>query len=153
MQLDIQERHAHIFSPIDFYPIVLLFQKETRVGAPISLKYEAAFRAMMTSYIEVIPSTKALVRRLHEDVSFKLSLGFLYSERVPSEASFSRIMKTLNDNPAVLAQLNDDLLSKINQEFQIYTEDVAIDATAIEAHSKSKKTKKEKISPTVVQMT
>lgn len=151
MQLDVKERHAHLFSPIDFYPMLLLFQKETHVGAPITLNYEAAIRAMITRYIEGIPSIKALVQRLNEDVAFKLSLGFLYSERVPSEASFCRIMKILSDNPTVLAQLNDELLAKINQEFQIYTEIVAIDATSVGAHSKPKKTENEKVSSTTVQ--
>ncbi|MBO0475326.1 hypothetical protein IGL98_003111 [Enterococcus sp. DIV0840] len=151
IQLDVKERHAHIFSPIDFYPMVLLFQKETHVGAPITLNYEAAIRAMITRYIEGIPSIKALVQRLNEDVAFKLSLGFLYSERVPSEASFCRIMKILSDNPTVLVQLNDELLAKINQEFQIYTEIVAIDATSVDGHSKPKKTENEKVSSTTVQ--
>ena len=151
MTLDIKERHAQIFSPIDFYPIISLFQKENQRGAPVSINYEASIRAMITRYIEGIPSVKALVRRLNEDVAFKLSLGFLYSERVPSEATFCRIMKTLRDHPTVLDQLNDELLSKINQEFNIFSEEVAIDATAVKAHSKSKKTENTKVSSTMNQ--
>lgn len=150
-KLDIIERHAEIFSPIDFYPVLALFQKDNRLGAPISLNYEAAVRALITRYIEEIPSVKALVRRLNEDLTFKLSLGFLYSERVPSEATFSRIMKTLSENMVVLTQLNDRLLTEINHEFGIYSEEMAIDATAVVAHSKPKKTTNFKLTPTKLQ--
>ena len=148
MQLDIKERHAEIFSPIDFDPILALFQKENKVGAPLSLNYEAAFRSIVSRFLEGIPSTKALVQRLNEDISFKLSLGFLYSERVPSEATFCRIMKVLSQNRSVLKELNKTLLYKINQEFGIFTEDIAIDATAVEAHTKPKKTENVKLSST-----
>lgn len=148
MQLDIKERHAEIFSLIDLDPILALFQKEKKVGAPLSLNYEAAFRSIISRFLEGIPSTKALVQRLNEDVSFKLSLGFLYSERVPSEATFCRIMKVLSQNRSVLKELNDTLLSKINQEFSIFSEDIAIDATAVEAHTKPKKTENVKLSST-----
>ncbi|MGX6979796.1 transposase [Vagococcus elongatus] len=127
------------------------FKKENQRGAPVSINYEASIRAMITRYIEGIPSVKALVRRLNEDVAFKLSLGFLYSERVPSEATFCRMMKKLSNQPTVLNQLNDELLSKINQEFNVFSEEVAINATAVKAHSKSKKTENTKVSSTVNQ--
>lgn len=152
MQLDIKERHAEIFSPIDFTPVLNLFQKDKTIGAPISLNYEAAIRALISRLIEGIPSIKALVQRLNEDVSFKLSLGFLYSERVPSESTFCRIMKVLVKNKSILDDLNELLLFKINKELGIFSEDIAMDATGVEAHTKPKKIENKKISSTSKQL-
>lgn len=150
-QLDVTERHAEIFSLIDFLPLVQLFQKENKVGAPITLNYEAAIRALISRYLESIPTIKVLVKRLNEDVAFKLSLGFLYSERISSEASFSRIMKRLACHMKLLFQLNHTLLRQINQDFQIFEEPVALDATAVQAHTHYQSTENSKRTKTAEQ--
>ncbi|HBM6818894.1 TPA: transposase, partial [Enterococcus faecium] len=135
-QLDIEEKYLEIFSPLDLSTLVGLFQKETSVGAPISVNYEAAIRALIISYLEAIPDVKTLVTRIKSDLRFKLSLGFLYSDRTPSEATFSRILHTLSEHRSSLLDVNNRLLRQIDNVFDIFGEDVAIDATAIESHSK-----------------
>lgn len=140
--LDIKERHQEIFSPINFTKITYLFSKNKAVGAPIKVNYNAALRALITRYIERIPTIKNLVRRLKEDVAFKLSLGFSYSENVPSEATFCRIIKVLSKHCQLLQEVNSTLLKTIDSEFGIFQEDIAIDATAVEAHTKPVKNDK-----------
>ncbi|MGX7015057.1 hypothetical protein [Vagococcus silagei] len=76
------------------------------------------------------------------DFRFKLSLGFLYSEFILSEATFSRIYQTLVQHQDYLDELNYELLQVIHQEFGIFEEDIALDVTAINGHSKPHKTKK-----------
>ena len=51
-QLDCHERHAEIFSPIDFTPFLRLFDKQTCIGPPISVNYEAAIRAFITRFLK-----------------------------------------------------------------------------------------------------
>lgn len=77
-QLDIEEKYVEIFSPLDLSPLLGLFQKEKAVGAPISVNYEAAIRALIISYLEAIPDVKTLVARIKSDLLFKLSLVSLY---------------------------------------------------------------------------
>ncbi|MBU5363183.1 hypothetical protein KQI58_19250 [Enterococcus raffinosus] len=78
-QLDIEEKYVEIFSPLDLSPLLVgLFQKEKAVGAPISVNYEAAIRALIISYLEAIPDVKTLVARIKSDLLFKLSLVSLY---------------------------------------------------------------------------
>lgn len=144
-QLDIEDKYFEILSPLDFTLLVGLFQKEKSVGAPITVNYEAAIRSLVISFIEGIPDVKSLVNRMKSDVRFKLSLGFLYSDRVPSEATYSRILQTLHQNRQKLIDVNHNLLARIDEEFGILTEDVAIDATAVESHSKPEKTEKREI--------
>lgn len=43
-QLDIEEKYLEVFSPL-----LWLFQKEKAVGAPLSVNYEAAIRALIIS--------------------------------------------------------------------------------------------------------
>lgn len=145
-QLDIEEKYFEIFSPLDFSPLVGLFQKDSSVGAPITVNYEASIRALIISYLEGIPDVKTMVERIKQDLRFKLSLGFLYSDRVPSESTFSRILHTLSSHRETLIQMNTVLLKTIDQEFNVFSEDIAVDATAIEAHSKPKKLEKPIIS-------
>lgn len=145
-QLDIEQEYFELFSPLDFSPLLGFFQKEKSVGAPITVNYEAAIRALVISYLEAIPDVKSLVNRIKSDLRFKLSLGFLYSDRAPSEATFSRILHTLARHRDVLVELNTVLLKRIDQEYGVFTEDIAIDATAVESHSKPRSIKKTIIS-------
>lgn len=57
----------------------------------------------------------------------------------PSEATFSRIFNVLSTNRRILDKLNEYLIVVIDNEFQILEEEIAIDATAIDAHTKATK--------------
>ncbi|MGM0124148.1 hypothetical protein IGI37_001522 [Enterococcus sp. AZ194] len=114
--LDVKERHAEIFSPIDFLKLTSLFKKDTAVGTPITVNYASTIRAVLTRFLEKIPTMNALIQRLKEDAAFKLSLGFLYAEEVPSKSTFSRVLTVLSENITLLEGLNQELLQMINQE-------------------------------------
>ncbi|GCF95891.1 transposase [Enterococcus florum] len=152
-QLDIEEKYVEIFSPVDVSPLVELFQKEKSVGAPLSVNYEAAIRALIVSFLEAIPDVKTLVNRIKSDLRFKLSLGFLYSDRAPSEATFSRILHALSEHRSSLIEVNERLLRQIDNAFSVFCEDVAIDATAVESHSKPQKIEKPAVSSVEKQRT
>lgn len=47
--------------------------------------------------LERIPTIKDLVRRLKQDPHFRWECGFIFSDRTPSEASYSRFIKLLAD--------------------------------------------------------
>ena len=123
-----------------------LFQKESSVGAPITVNYEAAIRALVISFLEGVPDVKTLIERIKQDLRFKLSLGFLYSDRTPSESTFSRILHTLSNHQEALGQMNAVLLKMIDQESAIFSEGIAVDATAVKVHSKPEKLEKPIIS-------
>lgn len=46
-KLEIEEKYQEIFSPLELSPLVALFQKETKVGPPITVNYEASIRALL----------------------------------------------------------------------------------------------------------
>ena len=53
--------------------------------------------SVFVRYIERIPTIKDLVKRLHHDIAFKMNCGFLVSDEVPSEASYSRLLTKFSD--------------------------------------------------------
>ncbi|EUJ31967.1 transposase, partial [Listeria cornellensis] len=145
LSLEPIERYNEIFSPLPLVKVVRLFDKATRKGRPISLNYEATFKALVIRYVEGIPTIKALVKRLNEDLVFKLNLGFLCSERVPSEASFSRFTQVLSQHADVLQTINHVLLEQIDAMNGLFSEQLAIDATHFSAHDKAHKTDNPKL--------
>lgn len=151
--MDIQEKYKKIFSPLDWTIVLNLFQKETRVGPSITVNYEALLRSLIVRIMEKIPTQKALISRLKSDLRLKLNVGFLYSETIPSEATYSRAMAVLAANLSVIEQMNQSLIQLINDELDIFEENVAIDVTAIEARTKPVKTKNPKLPSTKEQRT
>lgn len=57
-QLDIQEKYAQIFSPLEWEELLALFDKDTAVGAPVTINYEAVLRSILARFYEQIPSQK-----------------------------------------------------------------------------------------------
>src|SRR5690625_5117593 len=93
-------------------------------------------------YVERIPTIKDLVKRLNEDIAFKLNCGFRVSDAVPSESSYSRLVTQLSDSD-VLDEVKEKLILQAIQEGFITDDTVAIDATHFEARDKAP-TKEEK---------
>jgi transposase len=51
--------------------------------------------ALFSCILEGIPTIKLLVCRLKTDVLFRLDFGFFFSDRMPSEASFLRLIRRI----------------------------------------------------------
>src|SRR5699024_12795929 len=124
-----------------------------RVGPSIKVNYEAVLRSLMARIDEKIPTQKALIQRLKSDLRLKLSVGFLYSQAIPSEATYSRVMATLANHLPLLEKMNQELLHLIHEEFAIFDKKVAIDVISIEARTKPEKKENPKLLPTEEQRT
>ena len=72
--------------------------KDLGLGAPTELNYAAMIISIFIRYVERIPTIKDLIKRLNDDIAFKLNCGFLYSDVVPSEASYSRLLTKLSES-------------------------------------------------------
>lgn len=119
-KLDIQERYLEIFSPLEWDKLLSLFDKETRVGPPVKTNYQAVLRSLLARFYEKIPTQTDLLKRLKSDVRFKLSVGFLYSQAIPSASTYSRVMAVLSENLDLLETINQDLLQLVHEEFEIF---------------------------------
>jgi len=135
-------RFEPIFSTVDIQPNLRLVSKKSRLGAPVEVHYSAMVYSLIARIIERIPTIKDLVKRLREDVMFRLDCGFMLSESIPSEASYSRLIQKISQSKA-LEIMQDQLIGQAIMEGFVTDDTIAIDATHIQARDQAP-TKQEK---------
>src|SRR5699024_4621095 len=119
--------------------------KKSRLGAPEELNYAAMIISIFVRYVECIPMIKDLIQRLKDDIAFKLNCGFLISDTIPSEYSYSRLVTKLEESNILEQELEKVVLQAIEEGF-IADDTVAIDATHFEARDQAPQ-KEEKTKP------
>jgi len=134
--LEPTKRFDAVFSTLYIEPLLFAVNKKSVYGAPTELNYPAMIYAMVARIVERIPTIKDLIKRLTQDFMFRLDCGFLFSDRIPSEASFSRLASKLSHSNA-LELVQESLLLQAIQEGFICDETVAIDATHFESRDRS----------------
>lgn len=130
------QKYDAIISAINLHKIYHEVAKKSRLGAPEELNYAAMIISTFVRYVERIPTIKDLVKRLHDDIAFKLNCGFLVSDSIPSEASYSRLITKLKDCNILEKELENVILQAIEEGF-ITDDTVAIDATHFEARDQA----------------
>lgn len=131
--LEPTHRFNSILSGIDIHPILNVVTKKSRFGPPQTLNYAAMIYSLIVRITERIPFIKDLVKRLESDLRFKVDCGFLVSDEIPSEASYSRMITLVSESDALEIVQERTLLMAMSEGF-ISDEIVAIDATHVEAH-------------------
>jgi transposase len=129
-------RFEAILSTFHIEPLLFAVNKKTVNGAPTKLNYPAMIYSLVARILERIPTIKDLIKRLKKDFLFRLDCGFLFSDRIPSEASFSRLTSKLSESNA-LESVQESLLLQAIQEGFVCDEAVAIDATHFESRDRS----------------
>ena len=140
--LEPTHRFEAVFSTIDIYPILAVVSKKALYGAPVQLNYAAMIYSLAARILERIPTMKDLIKRLKNDYMFRLDCGFLLSDAIPSEASYSRILSKLAESDVLERVQETQILQAIMEGF-VADETIAIDATHIEARDQAP-TKEEK---------
>src|SRR5690606_24551767 len=145
--LEPTQRFDAIFSAIDIEPILALLEKKSRFGRPVNLNYRAMIYSLIARISERIPFIKDLVKRLRNDMVFRLDCGFLVSDTIPSEAAYSRMITIISESD-VLEEVQQTLLRQAITEGFITDDTVAIDATHFEAKDQApQKEEKPKTEP------
>ena len=139
------QKYDAIISTINLDKIYHAVTKKSRLGAPEELNYAAMIISIFVRYVERIPMIKDLIQRLKDDIAFKLNCGFLVSDTIPSEASYSRLVTKLEESNILEQELERVVLQAIEEGF-ITDDTVAIDATHFEARDQAPQ-KEEKPKP------
>ncbi|MEY9970629.1 transposase [Lysinibacillus sp. RC46] len=147
LEMESSRRFDAIFATFDVQPIFQLFSKKTLRGAPRELNYGAMIQSLIIRIVERIPTIKDLIKRLVNDPLFRFDCGFLVSDVVPSEASYSRMIDVISQSD-VLDHMQDTLIQTAFIEGFLYDEHLAIDATHFESRDAAKPSeKKEPVPP------
>jgi len=131
-EMEPTQKYEAIISAIDLDAIHYEICKKSRLGAPTELNYAAMIISIFVRYVERIPTIKNLITRLHDDIAFKLNCGFLVSDDIPSEASYSRLLGKLSES-SVLEKCQEKVVQQAIAEGYIIDDTLAIDATHFEA--------------------
>ncbi|MCZ2845462.1 MAG: transposase, partial [Candidatus Bathyarchaeota archaeon] len=134
--LEPTQRYDEIFSAIDINPILTVVAKKSRLGRPVELNYPAMVQALVVRLVERIPEIQLLVERLNRDLKFKIDCGFLVSDLIPSEASFSRMITKIKDTN-VLESVNSQIILDAIDEGFINDANIAIDSGHFEARDQA----------------
>src|SRR5699024_6330178 len=135
-EMEPTQKYEAIISAIDLDSIYHEVTKKSRLGASEELNYAAMIISIFIRYIERIPTMKDLIKRLHDDIAFKLNCGFLVSDPIPSEASYSRLLAKLSESN-VLEKAQEEVIIQAIAEGFIVDDTVAIDATHFEARDQA----------------
>ena len=141
--LEPTQRFASVFSSVSIAPLLGVVEKKTSFGRPVKCNYSAMIYSLLARIMERIPTVKDLIKRLETDLRFKRDCGFLISECVPSEASYSRMITKISESGA-LETMNQDIVATAMNVGAIKNGHVAIDATHVEARDQAPKKKTEK---------
>ena len=141
LKMESSRRFDAILATFDVQPIFQLFRKKTMRGAPRELNYGAMIQSLIIRIIERIPTVKDLVNRLTYDFVFRLDCGFLVSDTVPSEASYSRMVDVISQSD-VLDRMHDELIQTAFTEGFLEEEHLGFDATHFEARDAAKPSEK-----------
>jgi len=145
-EMESSHRFDAIFSTFDVQPIFQLFSKKTLRGAPRECNYGAMIQSLIIRIVERIPTVKDLVKRLVNDPLFRLDCGFLISDSVPSEASYSRMVDVISQSD-VMDYMQDQLILTAFTEGFLNDPHLAHDATHFEARDASKPSEKKEVTP------
>ncbi|MEB2278880.1 hypothetical protein LAV73_02535 [Lysinibacillus xylanilyticus] len=146
MEMESSRRFDRIFATFDVQPIFQLFSKKTLRGAPCELNYGAIIQSLIVRIVERIPTIKDLIKRLVNDPLFRFDCGFLVSDVVPSEASYSRMIDVISQSD-VVDYVQDTLIQTAFIEGFICDEHLAIDATNFESRDAAKPSEKKEPAP------
>src|SRR5690625_783200 len=130
------QNYDAIISAIGMATIHYDVSKKSLVGAPTALNYAAMIISVFIRYVERIPTIKDLIKRLNDNIAFKLNCGFLVSDDIPSEASYSRLLTKLSESN-ILEKVQEKLIIQAISEGFIIDDTVAIDATHFEARDQA----------------
>ncbi|TKI63269.1 transposase [Lysinibacillus mangiferihumi] len=145
-KMESSRRFDAILATFDVQPIFQLFRKKTMRGAPRELNYGAMIQSLLIRIVERIPTVKDLVNRLTVDFVFRLDCGFLVSDTVPSEASYSRMVDVMSQSD-ILDKMQDELIQTAFTEGFLEDEHLGFDATHFEARDASKPSEKKETQP------
>ena len=145
-EMESSHRFDAIFSTFDVQPIFQLFSKKTLRGAPRECNYGAMIQSLIIRIVERIPTVKDLVKRLVNDPLFRLDCGFLISDSVPSEASYSRMVDVISQSD-VMDYMQDQLILTAFTEGFLNDPHLAHDATHFEARDASNPSEKKEVTP------
>lgn len=127
-----EDKYSQIFEHLNLAPVMHSLSKKHGRGRPEELNVPAMIYSLLIAKMEGIEFVSALVKRLKSSEEFRVQCRFTGSNRIPSEASYSRLIYALQQN-GLLEKLQDRLIQSALEEGFVSCSHIAIDSSIVEA--------------------
>ncbi|MBB6671368.1 transposase [Cohnella nanjingensis] len=146
MKMSAESKYSVVLEHAPLGRILHAVSKSSHLGRPESLNTRAMIYSLLIGKMEHIRFTKDLVSRLRSSSEFRRWCRFTDSDRVPSEAAYSRLVTKL-DQCGVLRDVQDIVVDQAIAEGFLSGEVLAVDSSHIEAFDRNPKLDKSKTKP------
>ena len=107
---------------------LMAYRRTGRHGYPL----RSLWRAYLASFILNLPSTNALIRRLQDDLEFRLLCGF---STLPQRRTFNRFILRLSNHLDLLDDCLASMTDELAEDLPGFGDNVAVDSTVVRTHS------------------
>ncbi|WP_420872005.1 transposase [Cohnella rhizosphaerae] len=138
-----------ILEEVPIAKILYAISSFKRRGRPESLNTRAMIFSLILCKIEHIRFIKDLVNRLKSSAEFRLRCHFTGSDRVPSQAAYSRLFTKLQQS-GILHEVIDITVDAAITEGFLKGESMAVDSSHVEAFDRNPKIDASKPAPSIL---
>ncbi|MGG6313677.1 transposase [Paenibacillus macerans] len=132
LQMQPEDKYSQIFEHLNLAPVMQSLRKKHGRGRPEELNVPAMIYSLLIAKMEGVEYVSSLVRRLKSSEEFRVQCRFTGSNRIPSEASYSRLIHALQQN-GLLEKLQDRLVLSAMEEGFVSGTHIAVDSSIVEA--------------------
>jgi transposase len=95
LEMSPEDTYGYLFEILDINLFLRVVSKKVILAAPPQLNYAAMLHSLFMRIVERITTIKDLRKRLKRSIEFCRDCGFTGSDRIPSEASYTRLIQKL----------------------------------------------------------
>jgi transposase len=143
MEFEPELKYASILNHLPVEKVLLAVNKRSQCGRPESLNTRAMIYSLVIGKIERMVFVKDIIRRLKSSAEFRVLCRFTGSDRVPSAASYSRLITKLHQC-GVLSDVQEHMVLQSIDEGFISGDTLAVDSSHVEAWDRNPAAKREK---------
>lgn len=136
MEMSITPKADIVLEHLPMGKIIQAIHQPMKRRRPESLNMRAMIYSLILGKMEHIAFTKDLISRLKGSLEFRTRCRFTGSDRIPSEASYSRLITKLTDC-GVFRMIQEDLVKQAMEEGFLEGNILAIDSTHIDAFDRN----------------
>ncbi|MGG1550243.1 transposase [Paenibacillus ferrarius] len=136
LEMSVEQKYVAILEHLPMERILRSVAKKSVLGRAESLNTRAMVYSLIIGKIERIRYTKDLIGRLRTHVEFRKMCRFTDSDRIPSEAAYSRLAKKL-EQTGVLQTVMDILVDRAIAAEWISGSALAMDGSHIECFDRN----------------
>lgn len=132
LEMKPEDKYNEILKHLDLTSVLLKLSKTSNLGRPQSLNYAAMVYSLLLAKMERMEFVKDIVRRLRSSLEFQIQCRFTGSDSVPSEASYTRLIKALHEKKLIESSREQLVFNAIQEGF-LPGIHLAFDSSAVEA--------------------